>query len=576
MREFWKKLGRNRWSGLSINQRYLINILIVFLLMTAAVSLSAFFLIKTGKAVQQVGAAGEQVARITEIGSLFREKDTGVVDYLLNPGDASIKAYTANQHTLTLAETKMQPLMRTPEQKQLLMQIMRNDSMSYDLFQNQFAPAVLMNDRKQALILRQQQNKLQIDTMNKLQQLRATVLDQQTSAVQQANAQITIAILTMSVSLLLAFLVCGLVTFRIQRSIRQSMKQVLEMTGKMASGDLRLTTQKMDGQDEIGQIGESVIRLNHHLKEMTQAIGLLTNAARKNSLSLANSVTVVTKNSTQVEQTLNDLSAGIQSQAEQTGDIAEKTSVFMKRVTDKADQAKATSANARSAIEVAESGQTVMNDSLQAMTEIRARVQLSSNQLNKLEAHIKQITEITESINSLAGQTNLLALNATIEAARAGSGDNGFSVIANSIRRLSNQTSDMSGQIGKIVHGIFSETKAVAEALAASQEATVLGEQKMRVTGEQFADIHDKMVIVGKDMSALTSDLEKISGFGTDIRQSVSGFAAVFEQTAAGIHEISQAIQGINQTIIHFSTEASNMQDKSGRLERLVSQFKYS
>lgn len=569
----WEQL---KWSQLSINRRYLINIIIIFLMMVLSVAFSTISLLQTGEAVRQVGDAGQQVARITEIGSLFRQKDTRVVDYLLRPGDASIKKYTVDQHVLTLAEKKMQPDMRTARQKQLLMQIMRNDSIAYNLFQNEFAPAVLMNDQKQALALRQQQNALQQDTMNKLSQLRQTVLTKQSEAISNANAQIRIALGSIALSLLLAIVISSIVTRRIQRSIKRSMQDVLEMTGKMASGDLRLSIHKMSAHDEIGQIGDSVIRLNHHLKEMTQAIGLLTGAARKNSQSLAQSVEIVTGNNAQVEQTLKELSSGISIQAGQTAEIADKTISFMKKIESEASKAKITNEWTQQAISTAEKGQQAMNDSVVSMADIRKSMQHCAEKMKKLKQHVTKVSEITESINSLAGQTNLLALNATIEAARSGDGKNGFSVIAASIRQLSNETSEMVGQIGQIVTGIHSETQAVEQALAASKEAADRGEDKILVTGSQFDTIQKQMLQTGNNMTALSNELHQTSLFGTDIRQSIGGFAAVFEQAASSIGEISQAIEEINRTITDFSSEASSMQDKSGRLERLVSQFKFS
>lgn len=77
----------------------------------------------------------------------------------------------------------------------------------------------------------------------------------------------------------------------------------------------------------------------------------------------------------------------------------------------------------------------------------------------------KDIGLIVNTINNIANQTNLLALNASIEAARAGEYGRGFSVVAEEIRKLANQTTIATHEISKTLDQIESSSYRVKESI---------------------------------------------------------------------------------------------------------------
>lgn len=88
---------------------------------------------------------------------------------------------------------------------------------------------------------------------------------------------------------------------------------------------------------------------------------------------------------------------------------------------------------------------------------IKKAIQITLDSKKNLEIAIEEtkeigkIVEVSEAIRAIAAQTNLLALNASIEAARTDEAGNGFVVVANEIKNLSNTTGNEIEKVSNVL-----------------------------------------------------------------------------------------------------------------------------
>ncbi len=79
--------------------------------------------------------------------------------------------------------------------------------------------------------------------------------------------------------------------------------------------------------------------------------------------------------------------------------------------------------------------------------------------------------ELLALIKQISDQTNLLGLNAAIEAARAGEQGRGFTIVANEIRKLSEDTKNAVSRVRETLDGIRTAVDSMLTVLAKNSEA---------------------------------------------------------------------------------------------------------
>lgn len=145
-----------------------------------------------------------------------------------------------------------------------------------------------------------------------------------------------------------------------------------------------------------------------------------------------------------------------------------------------------------------------------AIQELAASANEIFNNQQLLNTNIKEITGLSDEINGvtafikeIADETKMLGLNAAIEAARAGEAGRGFGVVAEEIRKLSEQSKSTVPKIKKLTDDIKDKVYSVDEksknSLHASQEQAAASEEitasieEITSMSEELAKIAQKL-----------------------------------------------------------------------------------
>ena len=159
----------------------------------------------------------------------------------------------------------------------------------------------------------------------------------------------------------------------------------------------------------------------------------------------------------------------------------------------------------------------------------------------ELTLKVDKVLGFVDSIINISGQTNLLALNASIEAARAGEAGRGFSVVAEEIRKLSEDTQEASTNITNIIKELNDDMK---KANASIEQSTASVEKQ----NDLIAKTKDKFEAVETEVRNLTERVEVVMHGSQQTMDSadmiydhISQLSASSEEVAASSNEALEA-----------------------------------
>jgi methyl-accepting chemotaxis protein len=278
-------------------------------------------------------------------------------------------------------------------------------------------------------------------------------------------------------SLFIAMGVGGVIGFALSRVLGQKFERLLEMTEQIRGGDLRLDPRRADRMrlpDETNDLDQSLRAMLANLRDMVSSVqrtgAKVTTAARD----LTGSIHNVRSGNEGISATVEEIARSVETEQEMLGNAARLIQEIASEIDLNAGRAREAFGFAAEANQKAGIGVEVARLAIEKMRTVFERVEQAGGKVFDLESKTRDVYQITEIITSVAHRTNLLSLNASIEAARAGEAGRGFSVVADEIRKLSENVGRSADEISKLIHEIQSDTGEVADEMRESSQ--VIGE----------------------------------------------------------------------------------------------------
>lgn len=355
------------------------------------------------------------------------------------------------------------------------------------------------------------------------------------------------------------------------RNIKASVQEILRVSGQVAKGNLTEQVH-ITGGDEFAQIASEYNTMLKNVRTLIKTLQSNAQQVAAASEELTASAEQSAQVTQQIAQSITDVS---QFTADQMTDM-DKASAVAGDVAASSETAAGvigqTMDKTKQAVQRANEGNTIVEATVAEMQQIAGTVTDSAAVIARLGERSKEIGDIVETISGIAGQTNLLALNAAIEAARAGEHGKGFSVVAEEVRKLAEQSEEATQHISTLIRSIQDETEKAVVTMDQGTKEVERGRESVGSAGKAFGEIRRVVADVEESSNTVT---ERIQGLQQNIRNIVSSIAnvtqearkvaaesqsvsAATEEQAAGMQEIASGSRSLAML-------AQNMQEAANK-----------
>lgn len=373
--------------------------------------------------------------------------------------------------------------------------------------------------------------------------------------------------------LIIGLALAGFASQLFSRSISRKLANLQKDADMISSGDLTKPI-KQDGKDEISQVAKAFEQMRSQLHSLVQAIHQNSTDMMKQSAELEHISDQTSQSSTQIATAIDEIARGVEQQSNDSSEILNA----IKDTTDQVVQGNTlvdnTLETAKQSTQAATGGKEKIDDSIISLQSTVKELQLVTENVQALGQRSDQIGEIVNFINDISEQTNLLALNAAIEAARAGEHGHGFSVVAEEVRKLAEETTEATTRISNLIQETQQET---THTITLMEDNLKSFEQQASTIEEGSMTLHDIVTHVEETeqyVQSLSEVLQTINRNAFQVQEMLENISAVIEETSASSEEVAASAQEQAAMVTEMTTSIANASKVAEQLAEDIQHFK--
>lgn len=382
-----------------------------------------------------------------------------------------------------------------------------------------------------------------------------------------------IRIITIAV-VLLASVIALLITFFMSRGIGDTISLLIKKLNLAADGDLTVNLETKR-KDEFADLINSVSQMLNNNRKLIKNVSEISTKVEKSAGIVEDISMQFISETKNISSSITEIEIGMQQQADdstecltQMDELSMKIDTVYGNTTEVGQIAAKTQLNLDRNI-------TIMNELKSKTKDTNEITEQIINDIQELEHTSIAIRTVIDVLDSIADQTNLLSLNASIEAARAGEAGRGFSVVAEEIRKLAEQSSKASNEIRNMIDDTQARVKTVVTSSNIAKETISQQEIAVLNTLDVFDSMNQDVNLFIDKIKDIMKYIQIIQSNKKTVLSAVQNISAIIEETVASSEEVNNVVEVQLDSANNLNDAFNELDSYATELNQSIGAFKF-
>lgn len=350
--------------------------------------------------------------------------------------------------------------------------------------------------------------------------------------------------------------------------ISRPINMIMEHVRAIAKGDLSQQALTIKNDDELGTLAKHFNEMSENLKTTIQQTSNTSQQVASTAVELSVGSDQTSEAMEQISSSIQDVATDADRQATHAKEAVRAISQMEKIIDHITEQVIQVHDTSNKTIQTANSGNEIVDQAGEQMLVIGEGTESLNNAIQGLHERSHQIESIISLISNISEQTNLLALNASIEAARAGEHGMGFSVVADEVRQLAEQSAEATNNVSSLIAEIQQEIDHAVKTMSVNEPVIREGIALTNEAGDSFRNISlaivkmtEQIEQIAHDVQAMNEDATRITTIATETEELSEATVRNAETVAAATEEHTATMEEVNSATQNLASMAESLQD---------------